>query len=123
MVKELGYGGRRAHRIAGTFVRMCRERGIKANEATGDILDEAAEFLDERPPKIDTQTLRHLLDPAEFIQTHNNVGGVAPKEARRMLGDRRSLMDEIKAKLGDRKARVAKGEELLRVEVDRIMES
>ena len=122
LVRELGYGGRRAHRIVATFVRMCRERGIKANEATGDLLDEAAEFLDENPPELDTSTLRRLLDPAEFIETHDNVGGTAPKEARRMLADRRGLMEELKAMQEERKQRIRAGEELLQAEVDRIVQ-
>jgi len=121
LVKELGYGGRCAHRIVATFVRTCRERGIKANESTQELLDEAAEFLGERPPKMDTRTLRQLLDPVDFIKSHNNVGGVAPEEAMRMLADRRKLMKELKVKQEDRRLRIKQGEELLNVEVNRIL--
>jgi len=123
LVKELGYGGRRAHRITATFVRICRERGLKADETAGDLLDEAAEFLGEDAPKIDTRTLRRLLDPAEFIRAHSNVGGTAPEEARRMLADRCEVMEGLKARHEKRNERVRTGEELLQAEVDKIMRS
>lgn len=120
MVKHLGYGGRRAHRIAATFVRLCRERGVKANEATGGLLDEAADLVGQPPPRIETATLRRLLDPVEFIKTHNNVGGVAPEEAKRMLAERRKLMEDLSHLQNRRKERIGNGEELLQTEVDRI---
>ena len=121
MVKSLGYGGRRAHRITATFVRTCRERGIKANEATGDLLDEAAEFVGQPLPRIETGTLRRLLDPVEFIKTHNNVGGTAPEEAKRMLADRRAKVTELRARQHGRRERIEEGEKLLQAEVDQIV--
>ena len=121
MVRELGYGGRRAHRITSTFVRMAREQGVTADRTTGEMLDAAAEYVGERPPHIDTDTLRLLLDPVEFIRTHVNTGGVAPEEARRMLAKRRRLLDDLRSAQEDRKRRVREGEERLRSEVDRIV--
>jgi len=121
MVKRLGYGGRRAHRVVATFVRQCRERGIKANDVTGDLLDEAAEFVGQPPPRIETEALRRLLDPVEFIRTHNNVGGTAPEEAERMLAARRRLLGELISLHDGRKERIKSGKDLLRAEVERIM--
>jgi len=121
MVRKLGYGGRRSHRIAGTFVRTCRERGIKANGATGDLLDEAAGFLGEKPPKIDTPTLRTLLDPVEFIASHDNIGGTAPQEAKRMLSARRHIIEDLRKQQANRHDRIRKGEALLQREVDEIL--
>ncbi|UCF97440.1 MAG: hypothetical protein JSV89_20050 [Spirochaetaceae bacterium] len=88
MVKELGYGPRRAHRIVATMVRFARERGLKAYEVTGELLDEAAGFAEEIEPGLSTDTLRKLLNPENFISTHTNKGGTAPEEAKRMLDSR-----------------------------------
>ena len=100
---------------------MARERGIKADRTTGEMLDEAAEALGERPPGIETETLRRLLDPTEFIRTHVNIGGAAPEEARRMLAERRALLEELRSRQEDRKRRIREGEERLRTEVERIV--
>jgi argininosuccinate lyase len=121
MVREMGYGPRRAHRIVATFVRMARERGLKAYEATGDLLDEAARFADEEPPEIDTPMLRRLLDPEEFIKSHNNTGGTAPEEAKRMLSARGAELDEVRERQQQRKARLQSADELLQQEVDIII--
>jgi argininosuccinate lyase len=123
MVKEMGYGPRRAHRIVATFVRMARERGLKAYQTTGELLDEAARFADERPPEIDTETLRRLLDPEEFIKSHSNTGGTAPDEARRMLAKRRKELEDVRQRQGARKARLEKAEELLNEEIEAILGS
>ena len=121
LAKHLGYGGRRAHRITATFVRQCREGGVKANDATGELLDKAAEFVGQPPPGIETETLRRLLDPVEFVKTHGNTGGPAPEEARRMLAARRGLMEELLRLHDYRKERIKSGAELLQAEVDRVM--
>ena len=120
MVKSLGYGGRRSHRIVATFVRIAREKNLKAFETTGQLLDEAAKFADEKPPKIDTMTLRKLLDPIEFIKSHNNIGGTAPEEAKRMIAIRRKKqMDNVK-RHKKRKEKLHKCRRLLQNEINAI---
>jgi argininosuccinate lyase len=121
MVKEQGYGPRRAHRIVATFVRMARERGLKAYESTGELLDEAARFADERAPEIDTQTLRRLLDPEEFIGSHNNTGGTAPEEAQRMLSERRQELEKVKERQQQRRIKLEQGDELLHTQIQAIV--
>jgi argininosuccinate lyase len=121
MVKNLGYGPRRAHRIVATFVRMARERELKAYQTTGELLDEAARFADECPPEIDTQTLRRLLDPEEFITCHTNTGGTAPAEVRRMLSERRDALEAAKKRQTERKEKLQRAEGLLQERVDEIV--
>jgi argininosuccinate lyase len=107
MVKELDYGPRRAHRIVATMVRLARERQLKAYEVTGDLLDEAAEFAEERSPRLETDLLLKLLDPEYFITTHINKGGPAPVEVRRMLKTRRKELTEIVKDQEKRKQQIA----------------
>jgi argininosuccinate lyase len=121
MVKELGYGPRRAHRIVATLVRLGRERNLKAFECTGDFLDEAARFADEREPKIDTATLRRLLDPHHFIGTHTNTGGTAPAEAKRMLNIRREALAAANERQDQRRAKLAEADVLLKQVMDGIL--
>ena len=121
MVRDLGFGGRCAHRITATMVRMAREQGIPANRATGALLDAAADFVKERAPRIKTETLRRLLDPVEFIKSHDNIGGTAPEEARRMLTERRDLIKKLRSDQKERKERIEKGDEVLKREIEDIL--
>jgi argininosuccinate lyase len=123
MIKELGYGGRRSHRIVANFVRMARERKLTADQTSGELLDEAARFAGEKEPGINTETLRKLLDPVEFIKSHNNTGGTAPEEAKRMINARRKKQTSNKQRNEDRKAKLSKGEKLLQKEISEILNS
>jgi argininosuccinate lyase len=121
IVKESGCGPRRAHRIVATMVRMAREQGLKAYEVTGELLDEAAVFAEEQPPKMSTDLLRELLDPEKFIQTHVHKGGTAPQEARRMLDRRTNELQALGKAHQDRKQRIASAEQNLGAVVDGIL--
>lgn len=121
MVKNLGYGGRGAHRIVATMVRMGREKGLKAYECTGELLDEAARFSEDKEPNIETELLRKLLDPVEFIKTHSNIGGTAPQEADRMIKIRKRKVAELEEIQKKRKANIEKGKELLSAQIKDIL--
>jgi argininosuccinate lyase len=121
MVKNLNFGGRRAHRIVATFVRMAREKGLNAQETTGQLLDEAARYLEEREPKIKTETLHKLLDPEEFIQSHNNVGGTAPAEVKRLIDERKKTVADMRNRQEQRKKRIEDSMNLLKKETDNII--
>lgn len=110
MVKALNYGPRRAHRVVATMVRLARERGLKAYEVSGELLDEAARFAEEREPGIDSDRLRRLLDPVEFVRTHDNTGGVAPEQTERMLADRRSTLESARERQRARKTKLEQAE-------------
>ncbi len=120
LVKK-GYGVRRARRIVATFVRIARERGIKPYEVSGELLDEAARIAGEKEPRIETKILRKLLDPEEFIRTHTNIGGPAPKEVKRLLKDRKKLLEKINDKIRNKKECIRASEELLSHEISKIM--
>ena len=99
-------------------------RGAATERAwTGELLDEAARFADERPPEIDTETLQRTLDPEEFIKSHNNIGGTAPEEANRMLVARRKELEDVRQRQRQRKAKLEKAEALLNKEIEAIVGS
>ncbi len=119
MVRELGYGGRLAHSIVATMVRQAREKGIKAYECTGEMLDQAAEYLSQKKPGMDTETVRKCLDPVAFIHSHNQLGGTAPEENKRLLIERKkTLSDALKRQ--QRKQNVADALARLDKEADAI---
>lgn len=117
LVREKGYGGRRAHRMCAYLTRMAREQGIKATELTGGMLDEAARNCGEEPPKLSTESLQNCLDPVSFIENHNHTGGPAPSETLRMVEARRKRLAEARDRQQARIGRIAQGRELLSTEI------
>jgi len=120
LTREKGYGGRRAHRICATMVRIARERGLKAYEVTGELLDEAARVADETPPSLATEDVRELLDPEKFIERHTNLGDPHPDESRRLVGLRREAVDEIRQRHRERVAVIERAADALAREVAEI---
>jgi len=121
LIRERGLGGRRAHRICGTFVRIARERGIAACDTTGELLDEAARIAGEDPPGLSTEEVREALNPVKFIERHNNVGDPAPEESLRMIRLRRDTLAEARGRHRDRVARIENAAERLAREIHAIM--
>lgn len=113
MVKELGYGGRRAHRICANLTRNARAAGIPAPELTAAMLDDAARQCGERVPGMSTEDLQKCLDPVAFIHNHGQTGGPAPKETARLIAKRRETMIVAREQQQARRDRVAAGQKLL----------
>ena len=118
LIEKEGYGGRLAHSIVATMVRQAREKGLKSTECTGEMLDAAAEYLSQRQPGLNTETIQECFDPACFIHSHNNLGGTAPEENARLLEKRRKTLDEAIERQRQRKQRVEDGLARLEQEAD-----
>jgi argininosuccinate lyase len=121
LIRDHGYGSRPAHRICATFVRLARERGLRAFETTGELLDEAARAVSEREPGLSTEQVRDALDPEAFIRRHDNTGDPAPRESLRMIGERRTALTDSRARHEARKQQVAKARERLAAAVSEIL--
>jgi argininosuccinate lyase len=121
LIRDQGYGGRRAHRICATMVRIARERGIKPQEVTGELLDEAARIADETPPGLSSEEVRDALDPVKFIERHDNVGDPHPSEALRMAGLRRQALADAEARQSLRKERIETARAKLAAEIRAIV--
>ncbi len=78
------------------------------------MLDEAARYLDVRPPHLDTETLRRCLDPDHFIASHSHLGGTVPEENRRLLTKRREPLAAAFERQRRRKAQVTQAVENLK---------
>ncbi|MCF6174451.1 MAG: hypothetical protein L3J71_01655 [Victivallaceae bacterium] len=113
LIQERGYGGRLAHSIVATMVRDARMQGLKSYQCTGAMLDDAAVFLDVNKPNIDTATLQICLDPEEFIKKHDQLGGTAPAENRRLLIKRQGWLDAAAQRHTIRKNKVKQSVEKL----------
>jgi argininosuccinate lyase len=106
LIKKKGYGGRLAHSIVATMVRQARMKALKSYECTGEMLDEAAAYLNVPKPGLSTEIVRKQLDPEEFLKTHTHLGGAAPEETLRLLKKRESVMAEAQQRQEQRRAQV-----------------
>jgi len=121
LIRDRGLGGRRAHRVCATFVRIARERGIMPYETTGEMLDEAAQIAGEDTPGLSTEDVREMLDPVEFIQRHDNLGDPHPDESSRLIAIRRESLAEAEKRNADRVTRIQEAEKKLESEVKAII--
>jgi len=113
LIREKGYGGRRAHRICGVFVYLARKQGLKPYETTGELLDEAAKVANEKAPGLTTAEIREMFDPVKFLERHNNVGDPHPAETRRMVTERRKQLAELTERQTQRREKLRRANERL----------
>lgn len=113
LIKEHGYGGRLAHSLVATMVRQARVKGLKSQQCTGKMLDDAAEYLGVKKPGIDTSTLQKCFDPDEFIKSHNHLGGTAPEANKRLLIKRKKWLQQAEERQKQRSEKVKKAIEML----------
>ena len=121
LIRDRGYGGRRAHRICCNFVRLARDRGIKPYDTTGELLDEAARACDEPEPHLTTEDVQDAMGLERFFEKHCNVGDPCPSETLRMIGLRRQALDAARARQAERKARIERANEQLDAEIQAIL--
>ena len=107
MIRNEGYGGRRAHRICCHFVRLARERGIRPADMTGDLLDEAARICDEPEPSMPTSVVRDCMTFKHFFETHNTPGDAHPDQTRRLAKMRRQRLRQLQREQQARKHQLA----------------
>jgi argininosuccinate lyase len=123
LIREHGYGGRRAHRICCHFVRLARERGIHPAQTTGKLLDEAARIGDEPEPKLSTDVVRDCMTFKHFFETHNNPGDAHPDQTRRLAAERRDALQALRDAQAGRRQRIAAGQARLTATIEEILSS
>jgi argininosuccinate lyase len=99
LVAEKGLPWRTAHQIVGILVRFSYERGLTPLETTPELVDEAAIEYMGQPVGLSQEGLKRSLDPANFVASRTLIGGTAPQEVQRQLGEARAdlVRDEAEA--------------------------
>lgn len=122
LIQEKDYGRRQAWQICAVMVRIGRDhRKLTPPALTGAMLDEAAIVAGERQPKLTTEELQEVFDPAKFLERHNNVGDPNPKETLRLVEVRRKQLAESREQQKQRRGRVDAGFAKLRKEIEAII--
>ena len=78
IVKEKGYSWRIAHQCVGTLVRLAEERGIKSQDTTTELLDEAALEYFGKPIGLTEKQYKDALSPLNSVLSRQVDGGPHP---------------------------------------------
>ncbi len=122
MIREKGYGGRRAHRICCNFVRLARERCIKPWNMTGVLLDEAARITDEPEPHLSDEQVQNCMNLEHFFERHNSYGDPHPDETRRLVKLRLERLEKLRTSQKQRRQQLEDADRRLQEAIDAIMQ-
>jgi len=106
LVRQSDLSFREAHHVVGRVVRVAMDKGLKANEITSAMVEEAAQEVAGRPVTLDADTVRRSLDPAAAVEGRKGIGGPAPDEVRRMIGEARKRLADDRRRNDERRAGV-----------------
>ena len=87
IVRRFDLPFRSAHHVVGAFVKASIEAGLQVSEASGDMLDAAAEAMAGVRLGIGDDELRGLLDGRRFIEGCVTEGSVNPAHVEAQIAD------------------------------------
>jgi argininosuccinate lyase len=82
LVRRFDLSFRTAHHVVARFVRDSIAAGHRPAEASGALLDRAAQETIGRALSVSSRDLRDMLDARRFLDTRVSEGGVAPARVR-----------------------------------------
>ncbi|MGQ9719833.1 MAG: argininosuccinate lyase [Candidatus Jordarchaeum sp.] len=99
IIKETQTPFRLAHRIVGIYVKQTLKSGNKADPGllTSLIKSETGKVI-----RINTDMIEKAIDPKTTIERRNHIGGPAPAEVRRMLANRKEILNSKMVNLAQR---------------------
>jgi argininosuccinate lyase len=119
--RETDLSYRTAHRIVGDMVLRALNQGLDATEVGADVVNESAMEVVGHELDIDDEFVQGALDPQAFVEAHDVPGGPAPREVRRMIGDRRATLDEHRATVNQRREALDRASAELSERVDELV--
>jgi argininosuccinate lyase len=84
----VGTGGlsfRKAHQIVSSVVKKALAKGLRADQVTLALVNEAAGEIIGRNLLLDEETLKKSLDPVHFVAIRSLPGGPSPSEITRVI--------------------------------------
>lgn len=76
---------RTSHRVVSLVVKQALAAGLRADEISLSLVNEAAETILGHPLQLTEDQLKQALDPTHFVAIRTLPGGPSPDEARRMI--------------------------------------
>lgn len=85
LVRHGGLSFRQAHHVVGGVVREALQRGLRADQISGALVDEVAQQVVGHAAHLSEAIVQHALDASRAIHGRTPTGGPAPSEVRRMV--------------------------------------
>jgi len=115
LVRNHGLPFRQAHDIIVDVVINALERGVKAEEITPEMVEEASEKATGRRLTVSANELKSALDPYQNLKRRNTEGGPAPEAVKKMMRSRRKVLAQQEKRRAERLRRLDES----RAELDR----
>jgi argininosuccinate lyase len=98
-----GLPHRLAHTVVAHTVTRALDAGMVATDVTVELIEEVAQGVIGQSLGLSEEQVRKALDPAAFVESHDVVGGPAPKETLRMIRERRKRLDGERERQAERR--------------------
>ncbi len=119
--RRTGLPYRTSHGIVVDVVNQAMDQGLQATGITTDMLDKAAHKLIGEPLHMSQADVEKALDPVNFVESHDVVGGPASKQVLRSIEVRRERLAQARQRLANRQERLAAGDSLLDEAVQKVI--
>jgi argininosuccinate lyase len=119
--RRTGLPYRTSHGIVVDVVNQALDQGGQAMDITSEMLDRAAEKVIGQPLNMSQEDIFRCLDPVAFVESHDVVGGPAPRQVLRAIEGSRERLAEARQRQTERRARLETGERLLDEAVQKII--
>jgi argininosuccinate lyase len=106
LVRERALSFRRAHAVATAVVKLAASEGVAAEAISPELVDRAAREVVGERLELNADDVSRALDPVRFVEVRTVIGGPAPEETGRAIGERRAAHARAAAAHRDRAVKV-----------------
>jgi len=121
LVRERRLPWRTAHQIVAILVRLSQERGLRPQDVTTDLLDEAAVAHSGKPLGVPADALRAALDPVHFVNARTMVGGPAPSRLEPQMAESAARLAADRAAYTRARERLEQAARTLEAGIDAVL--
>jgi argininosuccinate lyase len=89
LVRNYNVPFRTSHKIVGSVVKDLMEKNLSLSMLSPELLNNTAKESAGITLDVKLADIKNCIDPQKFVESHNALGGPAPKEVKRMLTSRK----------------------------------
>lgn len=112
-VRETGIPFRTSHQIVGSLVRKAISKNLKLSEVPPQMVKETSLEITGKEINLTKETIKNATDPRKNVEIRDSIGGPAPKEVKRMIKIRKTVLKDMKGKQAYRKKRLEESKHML----------
>jgi argininosuccinate lyase len=117
LVKKYDVPFRTSHKIVGAVVKTLLDKKLALSDLKPEMLNKTAKVVAGITLAVKVADIKDSIDPKKFVESHNTLGGPAPKEVKRMLKNRKQLTGHSKKSLKTHKKGLETADQQLKTAV------